>query len=212
MELACNFLNCTQGSLPFKYLGLPVGANSGRTVTWEPLLEILNQRLNNWENKYISIGGRIVLLNSVLNSIPIFYLSFMKMPSKVWRKIVRIQREFLWGGVSGGRSINWVSWKEVCQPKHKGGLGMRDVRVINLSLLAKWRWRLIQDGAELWRKVLREKYGGSIGDVVESGDRYMPSFTSLWWKDLMKLDAGDNLNWFNSEVSRRVGNGDNTSF
>jgi hypothetical protein len=59
---------------------------------------------------------------------------------------------------------------------------------------------------------LREKYGGSIGDVVESGDRYMPSFTSLWWKDLMKLDAGDNLNWFNSEVSRRVGNGDNTSF
>jgi hypothetical protein len=28
----------------------------------------------------------------------------------------------------------------------------------------------------------------------------------------MKLDAGDNVNWFNSEVSRRVGNGDNTSF
>ena len=26
----------------------------------------------------------------------------------------------------------------------------------------------------------------------------------------MKLDVGDNLNWFNSEVSRRVGNGDKT--
>lgn len=24
MEMACNFLNCSEGSLPFKYLGLPV--------------------------------------------------------------------------------------------------------------------------------------------------------------------------------------------
>lgn len=29
-------------------------------------------------NKYVSLGGRIVLLNSVLNAMPIFYLSFLK--------------------------------------------------------------------------------------------------------------------------------------
>jgi len=28
MDMACNFLNCSRGSVPFKYLGLPVGANS----------------------------------------------------------------------------------------------------------------------------------------------------------------------------------------
>ena len=27
MTMACNFLNCSQGSLPFKYLGLLVGSN-----------------------------------------------------------------------------------------------------------------------------------------------------------------------------------------
>jgi len=97
MEMACDFLNCREGSLPFKYLGLPVGANSGRTSTWQLLLDLLNRRLNNWGNKFISLGGRIVLFNSVLNSIPIFYLSYMKMSSTVWWKIVRIQREFLWG-------------------------------------------------------------------------------------------------------------------
>ena len=91
-------MNCSEGSFPFKYLGLPVGENPGRAVTWQPLLELLSSRLNNWGDRFISLGGRIVLLNSVLNSIPIFFLSFMKMPLKVWGRIVRIQREFLWGG------------------------------------------------------------------------------------------------------------------
>jgi hypothetical protein len=36
------------------------------------------KRLNSWGNKYISLGGRITLLNAVLNSILIFYMSFLK--------------------------------------------------------------------------------------------------------------------------------------
>jgi len=39
----------------------------------------------------------VILLNSVLNSIPIFFLSFLKMSNGVWRHIVRIQRHYLWG-------------------------------------------------------------------------------------------------------------------
>jgi len=34
--------------------------------------------------------GRIVLLNLVLNSIPIFYLSFLKMATKALERIVKI--------------------------------------------------------------------------------------------------------------------------
>jgi hypothetical protein len=58
----------------------------------------------------------------------------MKMPKSVWKKVVRIQREFLWGGV-GGRKIFWVKWSVVCKEKKQGGLGVRDVRIVNLSLL-----------------------------------------------------------------------------
>lgn len=66
------------------------------------------------------------------------------MPVSVASKIVRIQREFLWGGTEGSRKISWVSWKVVYHPKDIGGLGVRDVRLVNLSLLAKWRWRLLE--------------------------------------------------------------------
>lgn len=62
----------------------------------------------------------MVLLNSVLNAIPVFYMSVMKMPSTVWKKVVRLQREFLWGRVKRRKSIPWVSWSVVCRPKREG--------------------------------------------------------------------------------------------
>ena len=146
MEMACNFLNCSKGSVPFKYLGLPV-------------VETLSGRLNNWGHKYISFGGRIVLLNSVLISIPIFYMSLLKMAVQVCRRIVRIQREFLWAGVGGGTKISWVSWKSVCQQKCNGGVGVKDIWVMNVSLLAKWRWRLLDGKAACGRMSYKQSMG-----------------------------------------------------
>lgn len=78
MEMACNYLNCSIWSAPFKYLGLPVGANSQSMSTWELLVENLSGKLNTLGHKHISFGGRIVLLNSVLNVIPIFFLVFLE--------------------------------------------------------------------------------------------------------------------------------------
>lgn len=65
MEMACQFLNCSEGRLPFEYLGLAVGANPSSAVTWDHVLEQLSKKLNSCGNKYMSLGGRIVLLNSV---------------------------------------------------------------------------------------------------------------------------------------------------
>ncbi|MCI26964.1 RNA-directed DNA polymerase (Reverse transcriptase), partial [Trifolium medium] len=48
MAMACTFLNCRRGSIPFKYLGLPIGANPKSISTWDPLLEHLRQRLYSW--------------------------------------------------------------------------------------------------------------------------------------------------------------------
>lgn len=46
MEAACRFLNCREESIPFIYLGLPVGANPKKVATWEPMLDKLRNRLN----------------------------------------------------------------------------------------------------------------------------------------------------------------------
>lgn len=44
------------------------------------------------------------------NFIPTFFLSFLKTPVIIWKKILRIQRRFLWEGVRGGSKITWVRW------------------------------------------------------------------------------------------------------
>jgi hypothetical protein len=86
LERAASFLHCKIGSLPFVYLGLPVGANPRRVATWEPVVKTIEKRLFSWRNQYISLGGRVILINLVLSSIPVFYLSFLKMPSSVKKK------------------------------------------------------------------------------------------------------------------------------
>jgi hypothetical protein len=209
--MASDFLNCRIGGIPFSYLGLPVGANPHLASTWQPLVDVLKKRLGSWGNKYVSLGGRIVLINAVLSSIPIFYLSYMKMPVKVWKEIVKLQRHFLWGGLSSKRKICWVKWVDICKPKSEGGLGIRDLRLVNLSLLAKWRWKLLMNGDEVWKRIIVSKYGenvvGSTRLEVNGGGGHT---CFAWWKDLCRLDEG--VGWFNHVVRKKLGRGNTINF
>lgn len=134
------------------------------------------------------------------------------MPVKVLKNIVRIQREFLWGGVGGGRKINWVKWSLVCQPKENEGLGVRDVCLMNLSLLAKWRWMLLCGEKALWKEILVERYGILVGSKLDGGDKVCPRNASKWWKDIVNLDKREEEVWFNEAIERCVGDGTSTSF
>ena len=125
---------------------------------------------------------------------------------------MRIQREFLWVGVGGGKKINWVKWETICQHKKNGGLGVKDIRVMNVCLLAKWRWRLLDGEITLWKEVLEEKYGPCVGSLLEGSNYSWPRHSSLWWKDVLKVGDFGVLGWFNAKVLRSVGNGMNTSF
>ena len=99
-------------------------------------------KLAKWKQRSLSMGGRITLINSVLSALPIFLLSFFKIPKKVVQKIVSIQRNFLWGGHHEASKIPWVKWDIVCLPKNKGGLGIKDLSKFNEALLDKWGWEL----------------------------------------------------------------------
>jgi len=51
-------LSCKVGSVPFVYLGLPIGGNATRLAFWEPLLNQINSRLSSCNSKHLSFGGR----------------------------------------------------------------------------------------------------------------------------------------------------------
>ncbi|MCH88010.1 LINE-1 reverse transcriptase like [Trifolium medium] len=212
LEGAAYFLHCKVSSLPFTYLGLPVGANPRSESTWKPVLKAIESRLQSWKNKYVSLGGRVVLINSVLESIPIFFLSFLKMPTGVRKAIIRLQRNFLWGtSASGGSKILWVSWGDVCRSKKDGGLGVKDLKLFNLSLLAKWRWRLLTEDKPQWKLVLEAKYG-CVGRPSLPIGRI--SKASFWWRDLVGLGVARGVvgDWFDDIFVHNIGDGGDTNF
>ncbi|GAU20543.1 hypothetical protein TSUD_131010 [Trifolium subterraneum] len=78
---AASALCCKVEKIPFLYLGLSIGGDPRRLVFWEPVLARLKSRLSGWKSRFLSFGGRLVLLKSVLSSLPVYALSFFKAPS-----------------------------------------------------------------------------------------------------------------------------------
>ena len=135
-------LNCKLMKFPFNYLGIPIVANPRKEEMWKPIIEKVKKKLSLWKHKLISFVGRVCLINSILNVLPLFFFSFFKIPMVVLSKLVSLQRNFLWGSESDNRKIAWVSLEKICLPKESGGLGIKDIRVFNEALLSKWRWLL----------------------------------------------------------------------
>jgi hypothetical protein len=67
---------CEVGSLPFKYLGIRIHYRTLLNRECKPIEDLLEKKLASWLGKLISYGHRLVLINSVLTSLPLFLLSF----------------------------------------------------------------------------------------------------------------------------------------
>ena len=75
---AASYLNCRIMSLPFSYLGIPIGANPRRCGLWDPILRKSETKLSRWKQRHLSFGGRVTLIKATLTSIPIFLSLFFQ--------------------------------------------------------------------------------------------------------------------------------------
>ena len=156
-ELAVE-LGCRVGKLPSVYLGLPLGVPNKAAYGWDGIEEKMRRRLALWKSQYISKGGRITLIKSTMGSMPVYQMSLFRMPMSVARRLEKLQRDFLWGGLME-RKTHLVKWGVVCGDKENGGLGIRKFTIMNKALLGKWTWRFASDKEALWKHVLEAKYG-----------------------------------------------------
>ena len=88
---AASVLSCKVGKAPFVYLGLPIGGDPRRLVFWQPVL---------LRSKFLSFGGRLILLKSVLSSLPVYALSFFKASSGIISVLESLFINFFWRGGS----------------------------------------------------------------------------------------------------------------
>jgi hypothetical protein len=114
-------LGFTRSTLPSTYLGIPLIDNPLRNLSWESLLSKFCKRLSLWTFRSLNLPGRLILLKSVLQALPVYAFSALAAPNFILTTLRNIQRKFLWQGTKEGSKITLVSWKKVCKPKKAGG-------------------------------------------------------------------------------------------
>ncbi|KAL5168952.1 putative ribonuclease H protein [Glycine soja] len=165
-------------------------------------------KLSKWNQRYISMAGRITLINAVLTALPLFFLSFFRIPAAILQRISAIQRQFLWGGKPDSRKIAWISWSQCCSPKHMGGLGIRDLQSLNKALLFKWKWLMFHQPDQLWTRILISKYNGWRGLAYGPRKQYF----STWWADLRAIFQHQNVVRADNQIRWKLGRGDKFLF
>jgi hypothetical protein len=59
-----DIFTCPVGHLPMKYLGVPIDNKKISKSLWCPMMEKMDKRLASWQGRFLSLGGRLTLLNS----------------------------------------------------------------------------------------------------------------------------------------------------
>ena len=89
-------LGISKSSLPSIYLGIPLTGEPTHSISWDKLLLSISHRLGNWTFRPLNIAARLVLLKSVLQTLPTYLFTSLTTPISVIREIMGLQRNFLW--------------------------------------------------------------------------------------------------------------------
>jgi hypothetical protein len=195
----CEALHINTEALSDKYLGLPALVGADRIDSFEHFVERIIQRINGWKEKFLSIGGKEILLKAVAQAISVYAMSVFLIPKGVCKRMMDAISPFWWGDDDNSKHMHWFAWWKLCYPKKEGGMGFRDLNSFNLAILAKQAWRLISNPESLCARVLRAKYYPD-GDILKAGPKSGSSYT---WQSIL---AG--LNTFKRGYIWRVGNGE----
>jgi hypothetical protein len=78
-----NAFECKVKTLPFTYLGLPLGTTRPSVADLMPIVSGLDKRLSGISS-LMSYTGRLTLLNSVINSLPMYAMCSLKIPITIF--------------------------------------------------------------------------------------------------------------------------------
>lgn len=200
-----NQTGITHGTLPIRYLGVPLCTKKLSILNCEPLLQQVKRKVNTWSAQTLSFAGRLLLVNTVIAGITNFWCATFVIPKSVIKKINSICGAYLWKGSAEGHYSARVSWETITLSKSEGGLNCRDLVAWNKACVLKLIWILFCNSGSLWVAWYKK-------EVLND------SLSNFWTRK-----TNQKFSWFANKLLRireiaypwikvKVGNGETTRF
>jgi hypothetical protein len=125
----------------FKYPGMPICLKSIPGEYWHIIIQKIKEKMESWGSIWLNPAGHLVLIKSILSSLPIFQFSSLLAPMGTKKNLAQLIRKFLWqGGKSNTKKYHLVRWDVVKVPKDHGGLKIQDPELDNIAMGSKLLW------------------------------------------------------------------------
>ncbi|KAL6144809.1 hypothetical protein ACLB2K_055499 [Fragaria x ananassa] len=230
-HLIVDLLGIPAGTAPFTYLGVPIFRGKPRASHFQYIVDKIRLRFSSWKGSLLSMAGRLQLIKYVMASMVVYSFQIYEWPVTLLRRLEVWCRNFLWSGSIDKRGVPLVAWKTCCAPMDEGGLGLKQLGVLNRSLLLKKAWEIYSSTSNgcnflrnrFWRNgVLRRSYATSSiwpgikrfwQQVIDNGCWLLGSNSQVaFWKDNFigrPLNAyfGANVNILENKVSDFIHDG-----
>lgn len=141
--VACSGLQ--PGSLPVRYLGIPLDSQRLKVAHFESLYKAISTKIDCWKGHTLSKAGRLELIRAVIQGIVSFWMQNFALPTVVKDHIISLCRKFLWGN-----NASPVAWDDLCLPKKEGGLGLHHLPSWNSAFFARIMWNIHSKRDSLW--------------------------------------------------------------
>ena len=100
-----NLLNCIIGKMPMMYLGFPISSTNIGVGGFKNIVDKMRKKLQPWKGIHLSSGGRLVLTNSSLSSMPTYTMWVFLLQDGVHKQMDNIRSQFFWRGTVRGLNI-----------------------------------------------------------------------------------------------------------
>lgn len=157
-QQACAALNIEEAPTLGTYLGFPIKSGSLNKTDLSFILDKVHSKLAAWKTSFLSPMGKTILIKVTLQSIPAYWMQIVKFPTSICNAIDKACRDFLWQKSGTETNFHLVNWNRCCQPKRRGGLGLRRAKGINKCFQIKLAWRFLHGKGSPWVDFLMRRH------------------------------------------------------
>ena len=140
---------------PVYTLGIYISGNETDhfNLNFMPKIVKMKQLLSSWKCRYLSLKGKITVINTLALSQIIYLCSIICVPDQVYSEVKKIVLDFLWDGKPAK-----IAYSTLIQSIENGGLKLIDLKSKVKSLTISWVRRLVDESLAKWKTIPKILY------------------------------------------------------